>query len=58
MTLFLLLCSHSLNDVPPERQQNISIATVWGAVHPLNDTVEVSPLSIVPFLSLSVCFPE
>ena len=30
----LLLCSHSPNDVLPEPQQNVSIATVRGAMHP------------------------
>ena len=30
----LLLCSHSLNDVPPEPQRNVSIAVVQGAVRP------------------------
>ena len=32
--LLLLLCSHSLNDVPPEPQRNVSIAAVRGAVRP------------------------
>ena len=30
----LLLCSHSPNDVPPEPQRNLSIATVRSAVRP------------------------
>ena len=29
---FMVLCSHSPNDVPPEPQQNVSIAAVRGAV--------------------------
>ena len=34
LLLLLLLCSHSLNDVPPEPQRNVSIAAVRGAVRP------------------------
>ena len=30
----LLLCSHSLNEVPPEPQRNVFMAAVRGAVHP------------------------
>ena len=29
---WLLLCSHFHNDVPPEPQQNVSMAAVWGAI--------------------------
>ena len=46
MTLLLLLCSHSPNDVPS------TIAAVRGAVRPAkNDTVEVNPPYIGPSLS-------
>ena len=34
LSLLLLLCSHSPNDVPAEPQRNISIAAIRGAVHP------------------------
>ena len=34
MILLLFLCSHSPNDVPPEPQRNVSIATVRGAGRP------------------------
>ena len=34
LLLFLLLCSHSPNDVPPEPQRNVSIAAVRGAMRP------------------------
>ena len=32
--LLLLLCFHSHNNVPPEPQRKISMAAVWGALHP------------------------
>ena len=32
LVVVLLLFSHSHNDVPPEPQQNISLAAVWGAI--------------------------
>ena len=32
----ILLCSHSPNDVPPEPQRNVSIATVRGTGRPSN----------------------
>ena len=55
-TGLLLLCSHSPNGVPPEPQQNVSIAAVRGAVRPSkNDTGEVNLRYIVPFLSLNTC---
>ena len=32
LVVVLLLCSHFHNDVPPEPQQNVSMAEVWGAI--------------------------
>ena len=37
--LWLLLCSHSHNDVPPEPQRNRSMAAVGGAMRPSTDCV-------------------
>ena len=31
LVVVLLLSSHFHNDVPPEPQQNVSMAAVWGA---------------------------
>ena len=32
LVVVLLLCSHFHNDLPPESQQNVSMAAVWGAI--------------------------
>ena len=32
LVVVLLLCSNFHNDVPPEPQQNVSMAAVWGAI--------------------------
>ena len=32
LVVVLLLCSHFHNNVPPEPQQNVSMAAVWGAI--------------------------
>ena len=32
LVVVLFLCSHSHNDLPPEPQQNVSMAAVWGAI--------------------------
>ena len=49
LSVLLLLCSHSPNDVPPEPQRNVSIAAVRGAVRPSStlsvlDNVALNPL--------------
>ena len=54
LCLLLLLCSHSPNDVPPEPEQNVSIAAIRGAVRLSKKvTVEINPLYIVPFLNFN-----
>ena len=53
MTLMLLLCSDSRNDVPPVPQRNVSIA----AEREKNDTEVVYPPFIVSSLSLTAPYP-
>ena len=41
ISIYLLLRSHSPNDVPPEPQWNVPIAAVRGAVRPSNISIYV-----------------
>ena len=41
ISIYLLLRSHSPNDVPPEPQRNVPIAAVGGAVRPSNISIYV-----------------
>ena len=56
--LILLWCSHSPNEVPPEPQWNVSIAMVWGAMHPLKKPSLYSPIPDFKEISLSKTVDE
>ena len=50
--LLLLLCSHSLNDIPPEPQRTVSVAAVRGAVRPSNRKVYLPSMVYISCLHL------